>query len=461
MQQRRPSIAPTPMRRLLPALLLAPGLALAQSLPDLVRDALASDPAIAAAQAQVRAADERLVQARAAFGPSMSAVADVGNNRYTDYLEPELRHFRSNSVGLQLTQPIIHNDLIWAHGSASAQLEQAQAAVDQARQDAQEKFVEACFEVLKARDDVRFLQAQKAATAEQLETAQHSFKTGTAAIPDVREAQAKADTVAAQLVGAQFDLEMRQQVLAELAGHPVPALLGRGLDGVQMPRLEADSVLQWLGDAAAASPQIRQAQRALAVAEAEMQKARSAHGPVVEAKASVTHGMETGSETSFFPRKYQDASISVHLTVPLFSSGATSAHAREAEAGFDKARADLDAARRAVIIAVRQDFTAALSAISETRGLESAVRSNEVALAANRRGYQVGMKINAEVLDAQQKLFEARRDLSKARYDAWLNWIKLNAQAGRLDEQRIAQLDALLVEQPDPIVQLKTSRTRP
>lgn len=449
------------MRRLLLALLLAPGFAQAQSLPDLVREALASDPAIAAAEAQVRAAQERVVQAKAAFGPTVTGTADAAHSTYNDYLAPEARRFKSNSIGVEITQPIVHNDLIFAHDSAAAQLEQAQAAVDQAREEAQAKFVEACFEVLKARDDVRFLQAQKAATAEQLDAARHSFKAGTVAIPDVREAEAKADTVAAQLVGAQFDLEMREQVLAELAGHPVPGLLGRGLDGAHMPPLALDSVLQWLADAGAASPQVRQARRALAVAEADMQKAESAHGPTVEGKASYVHGMETGSETSIFPRRYQDVSVSLHLSVPLFSGGATQAHVRETLAGVDKARSDLDAARRAVAIAVRQDFTAALSAGSEARGLESAVRSDEVALAANRRGYQVGMKINAEVLDAQQKLFEARRELSKARYDAWLNWIKLNAEAGRLDEQRIAQLDAMLVDQPDPVVQSKTPRGGP
>ena len=92
---------------------------------------------------------------------------------------------------------------------------------------------------------------------------------------------------------------------------------------------------------------------------------------------------------------------------------------------------------------------ASLSAVSQARGLASAVKSNEVALAANKRGYQVGMKINAEVLDAQQKLFEAQRDLSKARYDAWLNFIKLNAVTGRLDEMQVALLDAVLVSQVD------------
>ena len=443
------------MRKLFFALLLAPALLHAQSLTELVRAAVAIDPAIAGAEAQVRAAEQRLTQAKAAFGPTINGTAGVSRTRYTDYLNIDpatgrgVRAYHSQTYGLEIKQSLINNAVYYAYLSAEAQLDQAHGALEQARAESQEKFVEACFEVLKARDDVRFLQTQKTATIEQLATAQHSFKAGTAAIPDVREAQAKADTVSAQLVAAQFDLQMRQEVLDELEGERVRGLDQRGLDGTHMPGLAPTSMLEWLSDAAATSPQIAQAQHALDAAEAEASKAGTGHSPTVEASGNYTKGKETGSETSTFPRIWQGLTASITLNVPLYSGGATQAHVVEALALRDKARSDLDAARRSVSIAVRQDFIASLSAVSEAQGLASAVRSDEVALAANKRGYQVGMKINAEVLDAQQKLFEARRDLSKARYDAWLNYIKLNAVAGRLDEMQIALLDAVLVSQVD------------
>ena len=96
-------------------------------------------------------------------------------------------------------------------------------------------------------------------------------------------------------------------------------------------------------------------------------------------------------------------------------------------------------------------MSAALAAIAQVRGLEAAVRSQELSFRANRRGYEVGLKVNAQVLDAQGKLFEARRDLSRARYDAWLAYIKLQAVAGTLSETDLAELDGLLlvVETPD------------
>jgi outer membrane protein len=106
---------------------------------------------------------------------------------------------------------------------------------------------------------------------------------------------------------------------------------------------------------------------------------------------------------------------------------------------------------------VRQGYSNTLSAVSQARGLEAAARSNEVALRANRRGYEVGMRINSEVLDAQTRLFEARRDLSRARYDAWINFSKLKALAAQLSEPDLVELEGLLVAVTPETIQRGTA----
>jgi outer membrane protein len=132
----------------------------------------------------------------------------------------------------------------------------------------------------------------------------------------------------------------------------------------------------------------------------------------------------------------------------LFASGVTQSRVRETLALRDKAQSDVDVARRTVSLAVRQAFSGTLSARAQAQGLEAAVRSQELALRVSRRAYELGTKANADVLDAQSRLFEARRDLSRARYDAWNNFIKLKAQSGQLAESDLAQLDAQLLDLP-------------
>jgi outer membrane protein len=265
---------------------------------------------------------------------------------------------------------------------------------------------------------------------------------------DVREAEAKIDTVQAQLLAAQADLDFKQQVIAEQVGMPVPELLNKGLSGQRLPRLEPADVLKWVADAQVRSPQILAARNALAAAEAEVRKAWQGHAPTADLSYAYTISSDTGTVTSIFPRRGDSSQISLNVNVPLFASGSTQSRVRETMALQDKAQADVDGALRAVQLSVRQAFTAGLSSISLTRGLETASRSLEASLQANRRAYEVGVKVNAEVLEAQSRLYEARKELSKARYDAWLNLLRLKVLSLQLEEPDLAEIDLLLRDGP-------------
>ena len=376
-----------------------------------------------------------------------------------------MRNFRSVQGVFQLTQPVIRGTLLPALEAAQAQWLQAQAALAQAQAEGAQRLVEAAFDTLKSRDTLAHARAQQASAGEQLQAAARSFEVGTVAVTDLREAQAKADAVAAQVQAAQAELGLRRQVLAELAGAGALAPNGEGgfgsdwqtraLDGSALPLLPADSVLQWLSDAAAQSPQIAQARQALAQAQAEVRKAGYGHAPTLDMTYSFTTAKDTGTVTSLFPRRGDTSAVGLSANIPLFASGATQSKVRESVALRDKAQAELDGARRSVALAVRQAFAGTLAALGQARGLLAAQRSQALALRANQRGYAVGLKVNAQVLEAQSKLFEARRDLSRARYDAWSGYIKLKALSGQLAGADVQALDALMVSddgvEPDPL----------
>jgi len=424
---------------------LVAGTATAQSLSELYAQALAHDPAVVGAEAQLRAAEQRQVQAKAAFGPSAALVGRYGNTRYQEAPVYDLRKFHDKQLNLQVTQPLLHSGLFPALDSAEAQVRQAQALADQARTDTAQRLVDACFQVLKARDALELARAQGAATAEQLAQAQRSFKSGMAPIIDVREAEAKADSVAAQVSAAEFDLELKLQVVTELTGLGATALLERGLDGKQLPALQSGDVSSWFTAARDNNAQLRSAREALASAESQARKAWHEHAPTMDLTYTYGHSSDTGTFVTAIPRRGKNSAVGVNLNIPLFASGATSAKVNEAKAMRDKAQSDVDAALRTVNLSMRENVMTTLSAITQAHGLEAAVRSQELALRATRRGYEVGMKVNVEILDSQTRLFEARRDLSRARYDAWVGYIKLKALTGHVDESDIESLGALLV----------------
>jgi outer membrane protein len=73
--------------------------------------------------------------------------------------------------------------------------------------------------------------------------------------------------------------------------------------------------------------------------------------------------------------------------------------------------------------------------------LEAAEASSKSALEANQLGYQVGVRVNIDVLNAQSQLYQTRRDLAKARYDLLMADLKMRQAAGalKLDDLRVIE----------------------
>lgn len=426
------------------ALALAPVPGAAQTLPELWQAALARDPGVAVAAAQARAAEERVVQAGAAFGPTLALTGNYGDTRLREAPADETRPFWARQASLQLNQPLLRPALLPGLKGARAQAEQALALLAQARQDLAQRVAEACFDLLRARDTVLQLRAQRAFTAEQLGAAQRRYRIGSAPVTDLREAEARADLVAAQLAAAEHELQLRQQLLEELAGMQPQVLLRRGLAEDQLPALPPGTLAQWVDEAQASSPRVQQAQRALEVAEAEVSRARAAHAPTLDLTASQTLSKDTGTLTTAQARRYEATQVGVNLNLPLFASGAIQSRVREALAQQDRAAGELEGARRAVAVEVRQQFSAAQSALAQARGYATAVKSADVALRASRRGWETGLRVLGDALDAQSRLFDAQREFTRARYDAWLGQLRLQALAGRLGAEDFGQMEARL-----------------
>lgn len=429
----------------------------AETIAALAARALALDPAVAGAAAQLEAAQERAYQARAAFGPTAGLSFNSSRTRYREEPARELRPFGADQLTLQVTQPLLRNTLQPALDVAQAQVEQAGAALVQARTESIQRLVEACFEVFKARDLGLQLRAQSLAVAEQQAAARRAYELGRAPITEVRDAEALAARVAAQAVAVQRDLELRRQVVDALVGGDGlaggPDLLALSLQAEQVPALDVESMPAWLARAQRDNAGIAQALRQLDAADAELTKAWQGHAPTVDLNYTFSRSRDGGTVTSLFPRRGEQSSLGVTLNVPLFAGGATQSRVREAKALRDKAASELAAAQRNAALGVRQAFAAASASIVQASALQTAVASQALALRAKRRGVEVGMGTHAEALEAQTRLLESERESMRAVYEAWMAWFRLAAQAGGLTLSEIDPLDRLLVVRPQPALQ--------
>ena len=429
--------------------LAAAGPAQAQSLSVLVEQARSYDAAWQGAQAQLQAAGSRAEQARAGLLPSAALAGGVNYSR-TDMTRAPLPDVNVNgpsqTIGLQASQPLYRpaNRIGFEQGQRGVDF--AQAQLEGAEQDLLIRVAQAYFDVLAAQDTLTFVRAQKAAVAEQLAAAKRNFEVGTTTVTDEREARARHDLVTAQEIAADNDLHVKRLALDQVVGRAGTAPLPLA-QPVQLPAVQPADVDNWVRSAEERQPQVRQALIALDVAKLETAKAETGHLPTVDLQAGYNiQRTPNGSITMpGINSRTNAASVGVALNLPLFAGFAVQNRVKETLSLEDKARADLDNARRTVAQAARTAFFGVQSGLSQVAALQAAESSSQSALDANKLGYQVGVRINIDVLNAQSQLYQTKRDLAGARYNVLVGTLRLKQVAGTLTADDVTAVDALLM----------------
>ncbi|MDT7834811.1 TolC family outer membrane protein [Aquabacterium sp. OR-4] len=424
-----------------------PGLAQAQSLKTLYEAARAYDATYLAARALADSAVHKAAQANALKLPSAQLTGSASRAE-------------SNLPGANNTA--LTNATLTAEGSytlfnrannatfnqAQRALELARSDLDSAEQDLIVRVAQAYFDVLAAQDALSAQQAAKKATTEQLASAKRNFEVGTATITDTREAQARFDLDQARELVAENDLQTKRVALDQLVGRAGVVPRGPVLPLV-LPAVLPANADEWVNQAEDRHPGIRKARLGMEVARLETEKAKAGHLPTVNLIGRLAGSDSRGTAvTDSFgrPGTTTTTTVGVQLAVPLFSGYAIQNRVKETLVLEDKARQDLEAARRAVALGTRSAFLGVQSLQGQVKALEAAESSTKLALDATQLGYKVGVRVNLDVLNAQSQLYNTQRDLAKARYDALLTSLKLRQAAGLLQPGDVDALEALLAK---------------
>jgi outer membrane protein len=429
---------PTRQLTLLATALLCAGLARAQSLLEMVEAARQHDATYLAALSQRDATVAKGDQSN--LLPTVSVGASQNRNRSASDPGTE-GTYTSRSVTLNASQPI-YKPALWASYKQGQDLYGiARAQLDLAEQDLLVRTSQAYFDVLVAQETLVLVKAQKAANAEQLAAAKRNFEVGTATITDTHEAQARYDLTVAQEIAAESDVQIRRLALSTIVGKPAPQ--PKGLQGkANVPDIKVQEMQRWVDQAQASHPSIELARLGLNTARLEVDKAEAGHKPTLDGVLSYgTTRHPDGTSTSSNPSRSTSGYVGLSLNVPIFAGGATQARVRETLALEEKSRADLEAAQRLVAQNTRITFLNVMTGKSQVVALEAAEASSKSALEANQLGYQVGVRVNIDVLNAQSQLYQTRRDLAKARYDLLMADLKMRQAAGalKLDDLRVIE----------------------
>jgi outer membrane protein len=434
-----------PLSLALAAALVAP--AKAEDLLTLWDLARAYDGTWQSAKAQYDANLFRAEQARGGILPSASLSSNV--TRYgSELVHPFVqRTFTTQTLGVNATQPLYRPGNLAAFEQGKRQVEIAESQLTAAGQDLIVRLVQSYFDVLAAQDTLEVVRALKTATAEQLASAKRNFEVGTTTITDSREAQSRYDLVTAQEIAADNDLRVKRLALDSLVGKngvmPAPLILPMKVPGPVPEDLNA-----WVQQGDQLNPSIRQAKTAVEVAQLETEKAKAGHKPTLDLVAgyNVARNPNGNLQQGAAATQFNTASVGVLFNLPLYAGGTIENRIRETLSLEEKAQADMEATRRNVAQAVRTAYYGVVSGLGQVNALEAAEASSQSALDANKLGYQVGVRINIDVLNSQSQLYQTKRDLALARYNVLIGHLKLRQANGTLMPVDLEKLNQLLAK---------------
>jgi len=421
--------------------------AMAADLMDVYREALARDPVFASARASYEAARETLPQARAGILPTVNLAASANRNHRDTEGVPKM-DYTTNGYTLSLSQPLFRMQNFVALDQASLQVRQSEAVFYDAQQNLIVRSAQAYFDVLLAQDNVMLSAAQKVAIGEQLAQAKRNFEVGTATIVDTYEAQAKYDLAVAKEIADQNDLEIKKRALQQLIGK-MPDALAPLKDKLALPLPQPGDMEQWVGASDKDSPVIAQFKAAYDIAAKEVDRSKAGHYPTLDLVGSYgdNNNPTVTLSGAIGPSLNTKATqVGLQLSIPLYQGGGTQSKIRQALSSKDKAEQDLENTRRTVAQSVRQSYLGVTNGAAQVKAFEAALVSNQSSLDSTVLGREVGVRTGVDVLNAQQQLFQARRDLQSARYSAVMSQLKLKSATGRLQEEDLAEVNRLLVK---------------
>lgn len=449
-------IAQTPRSTLVAALVLA-GLSTSPSvfaldLSSAAREALTFDSTFLAAKSKANADATKAAQGRGQLLPAANATAGrtrsglnvVGADLTGSATDPDFSGRMANSYSLTLTQPLFRLDRYALYQQGQELSKKGEADFGQARVDVLLRVTQAYFDVLIAQDNLASVNAELKAIGEQLESAKRAFEVGSATVTDQQEAQARFDLSTANQIGAQNELEVKRNLLAQLVGKPLPERLMGLRTAVNLKAPEPLDASKWIEQARSWSFRVQSAQASAEIARREVDRVIAADNlPAVDLVAqrvrSDPYRLATASGD------YADSTtVKIEMTLPLFNGGIALNKAKEVAALREKSDFDLETEKRNAEQLARTSYLGVLSGLTRVKAFEAAERSSKLALESNLLGYEVGVRINIDVLNAQQQLFATQRDLSKARYETLLNSLKLKGAVGTLSQADIDDINALL-----------------
>ncbi len=404
--------------------------------------ALKNDPAYRAAFYANESGKENRILGRAGLLPSLSASVSGGRNSSDITRSPSpTTHddYTSKSQVLQLRQTVVNFDALARYKQGVLQSEASGTAFLSEKQQVALRVVGAYVEVLFKQDQLAVAQSERDTYLERMKVNDRMFAKGEGTRTDMLETRARLDVAEAAVLEAQDNLIASTTTLEGIVGGPV-GVLDPLTPHFQARPIEARSFEEWKRLALENNYEVRTRRLAVDINQQEINKQRAGHYPRLDVTASLSKSLSESVTT--IDTEYKTRSVGFQVNIPLYAGGAVNAATRQAVAGREKAKAELQSEIDKASLELRKDYDQLASSVPRIEALSKAVESGKLLVVATEQSIKGGVRINLDLLDAQRQLSVTQRDLSQARYSYILAYLKLRAAAGQLEASDMREMAA-------------------
>jgi outer membrane protein, protease secretion system len=382
--------------------------------------------------------------------PALAANYATSKNR-TDITQPDFfgnpttthPEYTSTSKGVNLRQPLFNLDAYARYNQGIAQTNYSDALFSARGQDLVIRLVSAYAEAKYAEDQFLLATIQRDTFAEQRKINERMFQKGEGTRTDMLETQARYDLAEVQLIESRDNVNNARNTLAAMVGVDVTQL-DQLSDDFKVKPMNPAGLEEWKAIALERNAEIAAARYQVEAAEQEFKKQRAGHAPRVDFVAGLN---KASSET--ITSRNQDStvrSVGVQVNIPLYAGGSVSALTSQAVSNYEKAKADLDAKSSQVLVELHKQYRLAQSSASRIDALVKSVESARLLVQATQQSVKGGVRINLDILNAQQQLYTAQRDLAQARYSYLVSYLRLRFAAGTLNAEDLHTVSGYFVK---------------
>jgi outer membrane protein len=413
---------------------------LAEDLLSVYEQAKQNDPLVLKAQAQFKSAQEGIEQARSVLLPNLKATANYSNGESEFRNGGQITDTEGTTITASLNMQLYHHDTWLRLDNAKKSAHRSDINYQAAKQDLIVRVTEAYFNVLSAKDDLEFSEAEKAAIERQLEQTKQRYSVGLTAVTAVHEAQAQYDNAVTQVIRSENGVYNSEEALRVITNIYPRNLNTLNTELFSASRPTPDSANEWQQTAEAKNLDLIAQKITVDIAKENINVSQSGHYPTIDLNGSISRS-DNDDLIDNITAKTQGHSFGVTLTVPIYSGGATTSAVRQAQSNYVAASQDLAQTHRNAVRNARNSYNTVIAAVSGIKALQQSVISAESALKATEAGFEVGTRTIVDVLDSTRNLYNAKRNLSSTRYSYIQSILALKRAGGTISENDISAIN--------------------